>query len=191
MARAAVLGRLRAPIAWRLATVTNVIDETAQARTIVLAIPDWPGHLAGQHVDLRLTAEDGYQAQRSYSISSAPENGDLEITVERIEGGEVSEYLVGDARPGDELELRGPIGGYFTWRAADGGPLVLIAGGSVLAPLIAILRHPREARADVDARLPLSAGTLGDVLYREELERIGPPGRITMTRNPKPAALTS
>src|ERR1700737_2867354 len=109
--------------------------------SLVLKMPDWPGHLAGQHVDVRVTAEDGYQAERSYSIASAPEDSRLAITVERLEDGEVSPYLVGEARVGDRIELRGPIGGYFVWKAGDARPLLLIAGGSGIVPLMAMLRH--------------------------------------------------
>src|SRR5918997_3079113 len=109
---------------WRVAEVLEVITENPRTRSIVLRVPDWPGHSPGQHVDLRLTAEDGYQAQRSYSIASAPEDGQPVITVERLEGGEVSPYLVDEIRPGDQLEIRGPIGGWFTWDASEGGPLV-------------------------------------------------------------------
>jgi ferredoxin-NADP reductase len=166
MAGAAVLGRLT----WRTVTVRHSRPETAHAKTLVLDVPDWPGHLAGQHVDVRLTAEDGYQAQRSYSIASAPEAADLELTVERIADGEVSPYLVDEARPGDRFELRGPIGGYFVWHAGLTGPLGLIAGGSGLVPLMAMLRHRRAAGATDDARLLVSARTLDDVLYRDELD---------------------
>jgi ferredoxin-NADP reductase len=171
MARAAVLGRLRAPIAWRLATVTNVIDETAQARTIVLDIPGWPGHLAGQHVDVRLTAEDGYQAQRSYSIASAPEDPELKLTVERLDDGEVSPYLAGELRAGDELELRGPVGGHFTWHVDEGGPLLMVGGGSGIVPLMAMLRHKAAHGVDLDARLLVSARRWDEVFYRGELSR--------------------
>src|SRR5260370_5694287 len=142
MARAAVQRRLT----WRLGRLTRRIDETARAKTLVLEVPDWPGHLAGQHVDVRLTAPDGYQAQRSYSIASAPEDGDqVSLTVERIENGEVSPYLVDELTEGDQLELRGPIGGYFVWSADMGGPLLLVAGGPGICPLMASLRH-RAAR---------------------------------------------
>jgi ferredoxin-NADP reductase len=181
MARAAVLGRLRAPIAWRFGTVTNVVDETAQARTIVLDISGWPGHLAGQHVDVRLTAEDGYQAERSYSIASAPEDPELKLTVERLEDGEVSPYLAGELRAGDELELRGPVGGHFTWHVDDGGPLLLVGGGSGVVPLMAMLRHKAAHHADLDARLLLSARRWDEVFYRDELSRTDGV-RYTLTR---------
>ena len=116
--------------------MVELIDETERAKSIVLDLPDWGGHRAGQHVDVRLTAEDGYQAQRSYSIASAPEDGYLVLTVERLEDGEVSPYLVDELRPGDELELRGPVGGYFVWEEALGGPLLLLAGGVMIAPSV-------------------------------------------------------
>jgi ferredoxin-NADP reductase len=157
------------PIRWQVATVRDVRDETAVTRTIVLDLPSWAGHVAGQHVDVRLTAEDGYQAERSYSIASAPEAPALEITVERIEAGEVSPYLTEEVRAGDQFEVRGPIGGHFTWRVDDGGPLLLVAGGSGLVPLMAMLRHRSARGSDVDARLLLSARRLYEVIYRDEL----------------------
>jgi ferredoxin-NADP reductase len=162
----------RAPIVWRLATVRETIEETAHARTVVLDVPDWPGHVAGQHVDLRLTAEDGYQAQRSYSIASAPEDAHLALTVERIDDGEVSPYLADEVRAGDQFELRGPIGGYFVWSVDDGGPLVLLAGGSGLVPLMSMLRHRAARASTVDTRLLVSARALPDLLYRDELARL-------------------
>src|ERR687883_382522 len=119
---------------WRLARLVETVDENARVRSLVLDAPGWPGHRAGQHVDVRLTAEDGYRAQRSYSIASAPEDDGVAITVERLDDGEVSPYLVDVVEPGDELELRGPIGGYFVWDAAQPGPVLLIAGGSGIAP---------------------------------------------------------
>jgi ferredoxin-NADP reductase len=184
--RAALLERLslpRAPIRWRTVTASEVIDETAQARTIVLDVPDWPGHAAGQHVDVRLTAEDGYQAQRSYSIASPPEDQRLALTVERLEDGEVSPYLAGELRAGDEIEIRGPVGGHFTWRVRDGGPLLLIAGGSGLVPLMAMLRHRAAQGSDVEARLLLSARSLDDVFYRDELAGLHDVAiRYTLTR---------
>jgi ferredoxin-NADP reductase len=138
VAGAALLGRLT-PLPWRPGEVADVLVETPSVKSLVLDVSGWPGHLAGQHVDVRLTAEDGYQAQRSYSIASAPEDGRLVLTVERLEDGEVSPYLVEELRAGDRLELRGPIGGYFVWRAGDGGPLHLVAGGSGIVPLTAML----------------------------------------------------
>jgi len=128
-------------LTWQLATVVGLVDETPRTRSIVLDHPTWAGHRAGQHVDVRLTAEDGYQAQRSYSIASEPEDEHLVLTVERLDDGEVSPYLVDDLIPGDPLELRGPIGGYFIWEESLGGPLVLVAGGSGIVPLHAMLRH--------------------------------------------------
>ena len=148
----------------------ELIDETARVRSIVLDLPEWPGHRAGQHVDVRLTAEDGYQAERSYSIASAPEDESLELTIERLEDGEVSPYLVDELRPGDALELRGPIGGYFVWEEALGGPLLLLAGGSGIVPLRSILRHRVATRSSVPVRLLYSSRSLGDVIYADELE---------------------
>ena len=171
----------RAPIVWRLATVRESIDENAHAKTLVLDVPDWPGHVAGQHVDVRLTAEDGYQAQRSYSIASAPEDPTLALTVELIDDGEVSPYLAEELRPGDQLELRGPVGGHFTWRVADGGPLLLVGGGSGLVPLMAMLRHHRARQSNVEAHLLVSARSWDDVLYRAELAAIDGV-RYTLTR---------
>jgi ferredoxin-NADP reductase len=173
MARAAVLGRLaRTPIAWQLGEVAELVDETPRVKTVVLDVPDWPGHRAGQHVDVRLTAEDGYQAQRSYSIASAPEDERLAITVERLEDGEVSPYLAEELVVGDKLELRGPIGGYFVWETAQGGPLLLVGGGSGVVPLVAMLRHRAATGATVPTRLLYSARSLEDVIYREELDRL-------------------
>jgi ferredoxin-NADP reductase len=163
-----------------------VREETALTRTLALDAVEWRGHLAGQHVDVRLTADDGYQAQRSYSIASAPESPHLELTVERIEDGEVSEWFTEEARAGDRFELRGPIGGHFTWRVEDGGPLLLVAGGSGLVPLMAMLRHRAARGSDVDARLLLSARRLHEVIYRDELSAFATdPGvevAITLTR---------
>jgi ferredoxin-NADP reductase len=161
-----------APLAWRLAEVVELVPETPRATTLVLDVPGWPGHRAGQHVDVRLTAEDGYQAQRSYSIASPPGDERLALTVERLEDGEVSPYLVGELRPGDRFELRGPVGGYFVWDAGEPGPLLLVAGGSGLVPLMAMLRHRAVAGGDAPARLLVSARTLEDLLYRDELARL-------------------
>jgi ferredoxin-NADP reductase len=168
MARAAVLGRLN----WRLGKVVELVDETPQVRSIVLDVPDWPRHRAGQHVDVRLTAEDGYQVQRSYSIASAPEDQHLSLTVERLPDGEVSTYLVDELRPGDALELRGPIGGYFVWEASVGGPLLLVSGGSGVVPLMAMLRHRAASHSAAATRLIYSSRTWEDIIYREELERL-------------------
>jgi ferredoxin-NADP reductase len=165
LARAAVRGRL----IWQVATVTDVVEETPRVKTIVFDVPEWPGHRAGQHLDIRLTAEDGYQAAREYSIAAAPGEPPA-ITVERLENGEVSPYLTDVLRVGDELELRGPVGGYFIWDPEVGGPLLLVAGGSGVAPLRAMLRHRRRTGSDVPSRLLYSSRTLEDVIYRAELE---------------------
>ena len=162
--------------------MVELLDETPRVRSIVLDLPDWPGHRAGQHVDVRLTAEDGYQAQRSYSIASAPEDERLVLTVERLDDGEVSPYLVDELRPGDELELRGPIGGYFVWEASTGGPLLLVAGGSGVVPFRSMLRHRAAAGSDVPARLLYSSRSLDEVIYRDELEGSGADVRLTLTR---------
>jgi ferredoxin-NADP reductase len=158
---------------WRVASVHAVTWETPHAKTIALEVPDWPGHTAGQHVDVRLTAEDGYQAERSYSIASAPEDARLSLTVERLDNGEVSPYLVDELRPGDEFELRGPIGGHFTWSVDDGGPLLLVAGGSGLVPLMSMLRHRAARRSAVSARLLVSSRGLEDLIYRDQLATLG------------------
>ncbi len=159
-------------IEWQLATVLAVKAETPQVKTFTLALPQWSRHRPGQHYDLRLTAADGYQAQRSYSIASEPERaGQIDLTVERVEDGEVSTYLHEVAQPGDRLEVRGPIGGYFVWEAALGGPLLLIGGGSGVVPLMAMIRHRAAAGARVATRLLYSSRSPGDVIYRDELER--------------------
>jgi ferredoxin-NADP reductase len=167
-------------------TVVELVQETARTRSVVLEVPDWAGHRAGQHVDVRLTADDGYQAQRSYSIASAPEDASLTLTVERLDDGEVSPYLVDELRAGDGLELRGPIGGYFVWEASLGGPLLLIGGGSGVVPLRAIVRHHHASESDVPLRLLYSARSLDDVIYRDELTRCSDDGtvdvRFTLTR---------
>jgi ferredoxin-NADP reductase len=161
---------------WLTATVNDVIDETPRTRSLVLDVPEWPGHSAGQHVDVRLTGDDGYQAQRSYSIASAPEAPHVTITVERIEDGEVSPYLAGDVRKGDRFGLRGPIGGYFIWTAALGGPLFLVAGGSGVVPLMAMLRHRTAARSNAQAVLLYSSRTQEDIIYRTELDELAAKG---------------
>jgi ferredoxin-NADP reductase len=160
---------LRRRLSWQQATVVGVVQETAQVRSIALELEAWPGHRAGQHVDVRLTAEDGYQAQRSYSIASAPEDEYVVLTVERLPDGEVSSYLVDVVTVGDALELRGPIGGYFVWEERFGGPLFLVAGGSGIVPLRSMLRHRRAVESDVPARLLYSARSLDEVIYRQEL----------------------
>ena len=168
MARAAVLGRLT----WQLGEVAEVIRETSRVSSLVLDVPGWPGHLAGQHVDIRLTAEDGYQAQRSYSIASPPESPLVTLTVERLEDGEVSAYLVGEVRAGDRVEVRGPIGGYFVWRAGEERPLLLVAGGSGIVPLMAMSRHHAAAGATAPVRLLYSSRSIEDVIYKDELGRL-------------------
>ena len=155
---------------WEVATVTAARQETASVRTIELDVPHWPGHHAGQHLDIRLTAEDGYTAERSYSIATADGEG-VAITVERLDDGEVSPYLTEELRVGDQLELRGSVGGYFAWDTADGGPLLLVAGGSGIVPLRAILRHRERRGSDAPVRLLYSARTLPDLIYRDELSR--------------------
>jgi ferredoxin-NADP reductase len=172
VAGAAVLGRLT----WRLGAVAELVPETPRVVTVVLDVADWPGHRAGQHLDVRLTAEDGYQAQRSYSIASAPEDPRVAITVERLDDGEVSPYLAEELRPGDQVELRGPIGGYFVWEASLGGPLLLVAGGSGVVPLMAMLRHRAAAGSDVSARLLFSSRSWEDAIYREELGELAGDG---------------
>jgi len=165
MAGTAVRGRLT----WQTATVGSVTDETPTVRTLALEVPGWPGHRAGQHVDIRLTADDGYQAERAYSIASAP-GEPLAITVERLDDGEVSPYLTEELRAGDLLEVRGPIGGYFVWEPAVGGPLLLVAGGSGVVPLRSMLRERASAGSQVPVRLLYSSRSLDDVIYRAELD---------------------
>jgi ferredoxin-NADP reductase len=165
------LASARTRLAWRVASVVETRPETLRAKSIFLEVPDWPGHRAGQHVDVRLTAPDGYTAQRSYSIASSPEDDRLELLVERLEDGEVSPYLTDELRSGDGLELRGPIGGWFAWNPSEGGPLLLVAGGSGIAPLAAMIRHRNAAGSDAPTRLLLSSRSFEDIFYRDELER--------------------
>src|SRR5437763_6752166 len=169
MERTALLGRL----SWQLAEVVATQAETARTTSITLTLRTWPGHRAGQHVDVRLTAEDGYQAERSYSIASPPEEQPLvTLTVERLDDGEVSPYLTEELRVGDKLELRGPIGGYFVWQAAMGGPLLLVAGGSGIVPLMTMIRHRAAVGSTVPTRLLYSSRSFEDVIYRDELDRL-------------------
>jgi ferredoxin-NADP reductase len=188
MAGAALQRRL----SWRAGEVADLIDETPRVRSVVMSVPDWPGHLAGQHVDVRLTADDGYQTQRSYSIASPPDIHDrIAVTVERIDDGEVSPFLTGEVQVGDKLEFRGPIGGYFVWDVAVGGPLLLVAGGSGICPLMAMLRHRAAQDSAVPTRLLYSARSLEDVIYRDELDRLEAAGsgldvRYTLTRAQPP-----
>jgi ferredoxin-NADP reductase len=183
MARTALLGRLT----WQVATVTSVTRETASSVTIELDPPAWAGHRAGQHLDVRLTAEDGYTAEREYSIASAP-GEPVAITVERVEGGEVSPYLSGEIRAGDQLELRGPVGGYFVWEPGDGGPLLLLAGGSGVVPLRSILRHRQRTGSGAPTRMLYSSRTLPEAIYREELNEYngGVQVSYTLTRDKPP-----
>jgi ferredoxin-NADP reductase len=180
------LGRLT----WQLAEVVDVAAETPRVKSIGFDVPDWPGHRAGQHVDVRLTAEDGYQAQRSYSIASAPDGTRVELTVERLDDGEVSLYLTDELRRGDRVELRGPVGGYFVWDPSQGGPLLLVGGGSGVVPLMAMIRARAVAGSEADTRLLISSRAWEDVIYRDELERMNGGGLTvvhTLTRSQPPA----
>ena len=168
MAGTAVLGRLT----WQVGEVKDTVVETPRVRSLVVDIPGWRGHRPGQHLDIRLTAEDGYQAVRSYSIASPPEEQRVVITVEQLDDGEVSPYLVEEVRRGDQLEFRGPIGGYFVWEASQGGPLFLVAGGSGVVPLRAVIRHRIAVGRDVPIRLLYSSRSPEDVIYRDELDRL-------------------
>ena len=162
---------LRGRLIWQLGEVVETRTETARARSLTLAVPGWQGHRPGQHVDIRLTAEDGYQAERSYSIASPPEETQrVTLTVERLADGEVSPYLVDELKAGDHLELRGPIGGYFVWEAQMGGPLLLVGGGSGIVPLMAMIRHRRAVASTVPTRLVYSARSQDEVIYRDELD---------------------
>ncbi len=169
MERRTLPGRL----SWQFGEVIATQQETAQTKSITLTVPNWRGHRPGQHVDVRLTAEDGYQVERGYSIASPPEQErSVTLTVERIDDGEVSPYLVDDLRVGDKLELRGPIGGYFVWEAHMGGPLLLVAGGSGIVPLMAMIRHRISVGSTIPIRLLYSARSFEDVIYRDELDRL-------------------
>ncbi len=162
----------RRKLVWRVGEVVEARPETPRAKSLFLDVPGWEGHKAGQHVDVRLTAEDGYQAQRSYSIASPPEDGRLALCVERLEDGEVSPYLTDVLRVGDRLELRGPIGGWFTWEVREGGPLFLVGGGSGIAPLMAMIRHRAAAQSDAPVRLLYSSRSREDTIYAQELDRL-------------------
>jgi ferredoxin-NADP reductase len=186
VARAAVLGRLT-PLRWLLAELVEAVRETPRVFTLLLDVPGWDGHRPGQHVDVRLTAEDGYQAQRSYSLAAPADGERVVLTVEELADGEVSPFLTEELRPGDRFELRGPIGGYFVWDGSAGGPLHLVAGGSGVIPLMAMLRHRAAAALSVPATLLYSSRTLEDVIYRDELDRLaaadsGPIVAHTLTR---------
>ena len=185
MAGTAVLGRL----SWQVADVVDVVAETPRVKTIAFDVPGWAGHRPGQHVDVRLTAEDGYRAQRSYSIASARSGSRIELTVERLDDGEVSSYLAEELRAGDQIELRGPVGGYFVWEPAQGGPLLLVGGGSGVVPLMAMIRARADAGSEIDTRLLFSSRSLEDVIYRDELESLAGGGLTvahTLTRSQPP-----
>jgi ferredoxin-NADP reductase len=188
MERRTLLGRLT----WQLGEVVATRPETPRTKSITLALPNWMGHRAGQHVDLRLTAEDGYQAERSYSIASPPEEAPhVALTVERLDDGEVSPYLTEELRVGDKLELRGPIGGYFVWEMPMGGPLLLVAGGSGIVPLMAMLRHRAAIGSTVPTRLLYSSRSFEDIIYRGELMRLDEADQMlevvhTLTRSHPP-----
>jgi ferredoxin-NADP reductase len=161
---------MKGALPWQIATITDIRVDTPTVKSFTFALPQFQPHLAGQHYDVRLTAADGYQAQRSYSIASAPmQVGEVVLTVERIPDGEVSTYLHDVVVAGDEVELRGPIGGYFVWEAALGGPLLLIAGGSGVVPLLAMLRHRAGAMSHVPTALVYSSRTRDDVIGFDEL----------------------
>jgi ferredoxin-NADP reductase len=181
VAGTAVLGRLT----WLAASVAGSVEETPRVRTLELDVPGWPGHRAGQHLDVRLTAEDGYQAQRSYSIGSAPRDG-VALTVERLDDGEVSPYLVDEAREGDQVEVRGPVGGYFVWDGDEPEPVLLVAGGSGVVPLMAMARHRARIGSDTPMRLIYSSRTWDEVIYRDELETLGIEVVHTLTREQPP-----
>jgi ferredoxin-NADP reductase len=181
--------RAAKPTSWQSAKVVSIREETPRVKTIRLMVGKWPGHLSGQHADVRLTAEDGYRAERSYSIASPPEVSELELTVERLDVGEVSPFLTTQLRPGDTIELRGPIGGHFVWSALHGqNPLLLVAGGSGIVPLMCMLRHRRLSGAVLPAALLYSSRTREDVIFHQELREIAQSDprvvlRLTLTRD--------
>jgi ferredoxin-NADP reductase len=181
VAGTAVLGRLT----WLAASIAAAVQETPRVRTLELDVPGWPGHRAGQHLDVRLTAEDGYQAQRSYSIGSAPGDG-IALTIERLDDGEVSPYLVDEAREGDTVEVRGPIGGYFVWDGDEPEPVLLVAGGSGVVPLMAMAWHRARIGSSTPMRLVYSSRSWEDVIYRDELESLGLDVVHTLTREQPP-----
>jgi ferredoxin-NADP reductase len=185
VAGTALLGRLT----WQLADVVDIVAETPSVKTIAFDVPGWRGHRAGQHVDVRLTAEDGYQAERSYSIGSAPDSSRVELTVERLGDGEVSPYLTEELRTGDQIELRGPVGGYFVWEPSQYEPVLLVGGGSGIVPLMAMARHHAATGSDVDMRLLYSSRGWDEIIYRDELERLSANGVTlvhTLTRSRPP-----
>jgi ferredoxin-NADP reductase len=160
-----------ARVTWQAAYLVSRKDETADAVTLVFGVPEWPGHLPGQHIDVRLTAADGYSTQRSYSIATPDHGGSLDLTVQVVEDGEVSPFLARDLAIGDPVELRGPIGGWFVWRPSEVGPVLLVAGGSGLVPLMAMVRARHEAGNTSPMHLVYSVRTPADGLYADELER--------------------
>jgi len=180
------------PVAWQTATVVSVREETRRVKTIRFAVPGWPGHLPGQHADVRLTAEDGYRAERSYSIASPPEVSAIELTIDRLDDGEVSPFLTDQLQPHDTLQLRGPIGGHFVWSAAERSrPLLLIAGGSGVVPLMCMLRHRHLSGSVVPTALLYSVRTRNEVIYHGELMALARSDprfalRITLTRESSP-----
>ena len=164
---------MKRTLEWQIATVSRIKPETAEVRTLTLALPDWTAHRPGQHYDVRLTADDGYAAQRSYSVASEPERtGEIDITVERVPNGEVSPFLLDTVVVGDRFEVRGPIGGYFVWDESVGGPILLVAGGSGVVPLMAMLRHRAATRVKTPARLLYSARTYEQIIYGPELDML-------------------
>jgi ferredoxin-NADP reductase len=181
------------PLTWQIATIKATRAETPTVKTFTLALPRWTPHRPGQHYDVRLSAPDGYQAQRSYSIASEPErSGEIDLTVERLEDGEVSTYIHDVLTPGDQIEVRGPIGGYFVWEADRTEPLLLIAGGSGIVPLMAMLRHRRAAGSKTPARLLYSSRSFEDIIYRAEMDELqsqtdGPEIFHTLTRSQPPS----
>ena len=183
---------MKRTLEWQIAVVTAIKPETAEVKTLTLALPNWTPHRPGQHYDVRLTADDGYAAQRSYSIASEPERtGEIDVTVERIADGEVSPFLLDTVVVGDRFEVRGPIGGYFVWDASIEGPLLLVAGGSGVVPLMAMVRHRSRARSATPTRLLFSSRRLEDMIYRDELERLAGRGDgfvviHTLTRSQPP-----
>jgi ferredoxin-NADP reductase len=184
--------RVQPALEWQVAEVIGIRTETPQTKSLTLALPKWMAHRPGQHYDVRLTAPDGYRTERSYSIASEPERvGELELTVERIDDGEVSPYLHDVLVPGDRLEVRGPIGGYFVWDVTLGGPLLLVGGGSGVVPLMAMLRHRAAQQSMVPTRLLYSSRSADEVIYRDELDRLAHGDRelevvFTFTRRAPP-----
>jgi ferredoxin-NADP reductase len=173
---------MKRPLEWQIATVKTVKPETPDVKTLTLSLPDWTAHRPGQHYDIRLTAADGYSAQRSYSVASESERkGEIDLTVERLADGEVSRFLADTVAIGDRFEVRGPIGGYFVWDRSIGGPLLLVAGGSGVVPLMAMLRHRAAAGVKDPARLLYSARTYEQIIYADELETLARKDGLTVT----------